>query len=215
MDSAALSILGVIWVHTWFGTPQFDWLQKIPVLHKGEFGVEVFFAISGFLITTLLLRERDRYHSISLKAFYIRRSLRIWPLYYAVLGLYVLLVIFTEHDPDRKRVFFVCLPSYLTYTYTWFGVWGRGPGAIFNFGWSLSTEEQFYVFWPFIVKFFRRPWAVIAMIAVIVVRVTTQFGGLNRILPPDSLAHHILMSIAVPICGADAPCPRFELATWI
>jgi peptidoglycan/LPS O-acetylase OafA/YrhL len=82
-------------------------------------------------------------------------------------------------------------------------VWslGQGPGAIFNFGWSLSTEEQFYVFWPFIVKFFRGRWAVITMIAVIAVRVTAQFGGLNRILPSDSMAHHIVMSIAVPICA--------------
>ena len=56
-----LSILGVVWFHTWFTTAYYPSLQKIPVLHLGEFGVHVFFGISGFLITTLLLRERERY----------------------------------------------------------------------------------------------------------------------------------------------------------
>ncbi len=197
-----MSIIGVVWYHTWYGTPQSDWLKHLPVLRSGDFGVEVFFTISGFLITTLLLRERDKRHSISLRDFYIRRSLRIWPLYYAVLGLYVVLVALTEHDIERKRVFFECLPSYLTYTYTWFGPWSMGrAGAIFNFAWSLSTEEQFYVFWPLMMRFFRRPWPVVAMIAVIAVRGVAQFGGLDPIFPSPSLAHRIIMSIAAPICA--------------
>src|SRR5262249_49399060 len=91
----AISILGVIWTHVWYvsGPTYYDALTKIPVLRNGAFGVSVFFGISGFLITALLLREKARQGQISLRDFYIRRTLRIWPLYYAVLALYVALVI--------------------------------------------------------------------------------------------------------------------------
>src|SRR5262245_38294354 len=77
----ALSILPVIWHHS--TTRLLD-----GVLGKGPLGVHLFFAISGFLITTLLLRERRATGAISMKNFYARRSLRIFPLYYAVLGIY-------------------------------------------------------------------------------------------------------------------------------
>lgn len=85
-----------------------------------DLGVSLFFAISGFLITTLLLRERDGRGDISLTGFYVRRSLRIFPLYYAVLGLYILLVFFTERDARVRSEFFHHLPAFLTYTSNWF-----------------------------------------------------------------------------------------------
>src|SRR5678816_1344035 len=75
----ALSIVPVIWHHS---TPR----QLEGVLGKGPLGVHLFFAISGFLITTLLLRERRATGAISIAGFYARRSLRIFPLYYAVLA---------------------------------------------------------------------------------------------------------------------------------
>jgi len=143
----AASILGVIWFHTWYGTTYFDALQRIPVLREGFFGVDVFFAISGFLITTLLLREREKDGKISLRDFYVRRGLRIWPLYYAMLGLYVVLVLLVEHHTDRGRAFFHFLPSYLTYTYTWFGPGSGQPGAIFNF--ALLASELSDLGWAF------------------------------------------------------------------
>ena len=197
----ALSILGVVWVHTWLGTPYYEWLRTVPILRNGAFGVDVFFTISGFLITTLLLRERDKYGTVSLRDFYIRRSLRIWPLYYAVLLLYVVLVSVFERGTDRGRVFFRCLPSYATYTYTWFAPWWSGePGAIFNFAWSLSTEEQFYVFWPVVIKLFRRTWPILVMALVVTLRVADGYGLLQHWLPAASLANRIVASIAVPIC---------------
>ena len=82
-----LSIVAVIWCHTggavWTG---------VPLLSRGHLGVELFFAISGFLITTLLLRERRQSGRIALGNFYVRRTLRIFPLYYTVLLVYTLIV---------------------------------------------------------------------------------------------------------------------------
>src|SRR5258707_15669949 len=79
----ALSIMGVVWFHCWWGTPYYTNLQEMPVLRQGEFGVHIFFAISGFLITTLLLRWPVKFFRDWLRDFYIHRALRNCPLYYA------------------------------------------------------------------------------------------------------------------------------------
>jgi peptidoglycan/LPS O-acetylase OafA/YrhL len=196
----AISILGVIWFHTWFGTPSYTRLESIPVLRMGWFGVDIFFTISGFLITTLLLRERERDGGISLRGFYVRRALRIWPLYYAVLGLYVAMVMLTERGTDRGRAFFHYLPAYLTYTYTWFGPRAGEVPPIFNFAWTLATEEQFYLFWPFVLQWLRRPWPAVTMIALAVVGLSARCVGLSHAAGAVMIANRLALSIAVPIC---------------
>src|SRR5215831_19037330 len=77
----ALAILGVIWHHSASALP--GW----PITARGFLGVDLFFVISGFLIVTLLLRERRRTATISLRKFYVRRFLRIFPPYYGLLAL--------------------------------------------------------------------------------------------------------------------------------
>jgi peptidoglycan/LPS O-acetylase OafA/YrhL len=73
----ALGIVAVIWLHAWWGTPYYTRLEGMPVLRQGFYGVQIFFVISGLLITTLLLREMARYGKISLEYFHVRRALRI------------------------------------------------------------------------------------------------------------------------------------------
>jgi peptidoglycan/LPS O-acetylase OafA/YrhL len=195
----ALSILGVIWFHSWWGTPYYSTLEKLPVLRLGEWGVYVFFAISGFLITTLLFREREQFGEISIRDFYIRRALRIWPLYYATIAIYVVIMLFFDHRAGRAPTFFHYLPGFLTYTYTWCITpnWPTGP---FNLAWTLATEEQFYVFWPPVLRFFRGAWASLVIIALAAFRLAAGYGWTSRILPPTSLSGRIVLSIAVPIC---------------
>ena len=106
----AVSIVAVVWHHA-AGHRQ-------GILGRGFLGVEHFFAISGFLITTLLLRERERTGTISLPSFYVRRTLRIFPLYYAVLALYVGLVALTAATTPAGAQFFANLPAFATYTST-------------------------------------------------------------------------------------------------
>src|SRR5450631_4176118 len=90
------SIVPVVWHHC---TP-----RPLPgLLGKGPAGVDLFFCISGFLITTLLLREKSRTGQIALHGFYVRRALRILPLYYAVLLSYVA---FAALLPRSARTFF-------------------------------------------------------------------------------------------------------------
>jgi len=124
--------------------------------YRGPLGVSFFFVISGFLITTLILRERDKYGFISLRDFYARRTLRIFPLYYAVLAFTTLFVICFEHPSPAKTQFFHNIPSFLTYTANWFVNVASDRRIIFGVAWSLSTEEQFYLIWPSVVSFSRR-----------------------------------------------------------
>jgi len=137
----ALSIVSVIFHHT-----AGESFGDSHLAHAGAEGVTLFFAISGFLITTLLLRERERRGAIDLPAFYVRRSLRIFPLYYAVLLLYVGVVYALERHTAPGQQFFRNLPFFATYTSNWFvPLEGR---VIFYFAWSLASEEQFYLVWP-------------------------------------------------------------------
>src|SRR5271165_2592790 len=126
----ALSIVAVIWLHSWWETPYYPQVEAMPVLRQGFYGVQVFFVVSGFLITTLLLREKERYGTISLRDFYIRRALRIWPLYYAVNALVF------ERGTQRAASFLHYLPSFATFTYTWF-ISENWPGGMFNLAWTL------------------------------------------------------------------------------
>jgi peptidoglycan/LPS O-acetylase OafA/YrhL len=139
----AFSVVAVIWTHV-------SGEHTIHLLTQGNRGVDLFFAISGFLITTLLLREHRRKGRISLRDFYIRRGLRIFPLYYAVLLLYCVLVFATLRGTAKGAEFWANLPAFATYTSNWFVTLGNSAdhGVTFYFAWSLATEEQFYLFWP-------------------------------------------------------------------
>ena len=140
-----LAILAVVWHHT---APRFGWL---PMSGRGFLGVDMFFVMSAFLIVTLLLRERDRTNAISLEKFYMRRVLRIFPLYYGIILLFIVLFGVVARSGDMAAPFFDALPYYLTYTSNFID-----ELTLFTVAWSLATEEQFYLFWPPIEKFLSR-----------------------------------------------------------
>jgi len=151
-----IAILAVIWHHTHGSGP------SIPILYRGFLGVDMFFALSGFLITTLLLRERDRTGDISLKQFYIRRVLRIFPLYYGVLALFTV-VFLIKPDGDMAKPFMAELPFLLTYTSDWIEI-----HTFMAVAWSLAAEQQFYTFYPPVEKYVRRTSAKIALVIGII-----------------------------------------------
>lgn len=138
----AFSILLVIFAHAQ-GTHGFpSWIPQAVADH-GSLGVQIFFVISGFLITSLLIGEQTATGSISLGLFYARRTLRIFPplyLYIAVLALATWIGIL--HVPPLK---FLLAATY-TMNYAPLSLW------VTNHLWSLSVEEQFYLVWPFLIK---------------------------------------------------------------
>ncbi|RJQ70152.1 acyltransferase [Pseudonocardiaceae bacterium YIM PH 21723] len=159
-----LSILAVIWHHCGGD------IADRPVLRTGHLGVALFFVISGFLITTLLLRERQDNGRISLPRFYARRSLRIFPLYYAVIALHVVLVLFLWRPSAYGEQFLQNLPFFLTYTSNWF----VSMGSALYLAWSLAAEEQFYLVWPTIERFLPGSWPVLIASALLIVSVAVS-----------------------------------------
>jgi len=181
-----LSIVPVIWHHS---TP-----YPLPgILGKGPAGVDLFFCISGFLITTLLLREKARTGRIALGAFYSRRALRILPLYYAMLLAYALFALWMPVTLPQRAHFFRTLPLYASFTANWFADFGVAHPILFSFAWSLCIEEQFYAFWPWIVRWCSARSALLVMCALIIVDWSAERSGL------PGYAGRIITSFAAPI----------------
>jgi peptidoglycan/LPS O-acetylase OafA/YrhL len=141
----ALAVLAVLVAHL---SPRSSTVFKIAkLIDLGGLGVRLFFVISGFLITGILLRsksyaERNRLPvTYSFRQFYVRRILRIFPLFYLVLSVAALLDIL----PVRQT--FAWNATYLTNFYIFLNGWN---GSI-NHLWTLAVEEQFYLVWPWII----------------------------------------------------------------
>jgi peptidoglycan/LPS O-acetylase OafA/YrhL len=118
-------------------------LASIPGMGLGATGVTLFFVLSGFLITRLLLDESRQYGNISLSAFYQRRMLRIFPAFYCFWTVHVLIYAAARKDihwPEVGSAFF-----YFSNYYA--GVFDP-PNMAMLFTWSLAAEEQFYLLWP-------------------------------------------------------------------
>jgi peptidoglycan/LPS O-acetylase OafA/YrhL len=140
----ALSVLLVVTVHLYDADRLWRWLD-------GGKGVTIFFLLSGYLITTLALREEGRRGAVSLAAFYVRRGLRIFPLYYFTLGLYCLLILGLGASPHLRPALEDALPWYLLYfqEVPFFGrMIAAGQDLPFFQSWSLGIEEKFYLLWP-------------------------------------------------------------------
>jgi peptidoglycan/LPS O-acetylase OafA/YrhL len=197
----ALSVAAVIWHHSGGGLVASEWAQH------GHHGVTLFFAISGFLITTLLLREKDRHGVIDLRAFYVRRALRIFPLYYAVLLIYVVLVFALERQSKVGQDFFSNLVYFVSYTSNWFvALDGR---VIFYYAWSLAAEEQFYLVWPPLMKRLGTRARALAVVLTVIVVMALLDVLLPRWLPVSSIAqtvldvvHNIPLAIIVGVAAA-------------
>jgi peptidoglycan/LPS O-acetylase OafA/YrhL len=187
-----LSIVPVIWHHS---TP-----APLPgLLGKGPAGVDLFFCISGFLITTLLVREKATTGTIALGNFYARRALRILPLYYAVLLSYVVFAWFLPASLPQRAHFFRTLPYYATFTANWFADFSVGHPILFLFAWSLCVEEQFYAFWPGLVRRLSAGSALLTMTAIVVADALAERGTFSCLLPSAGQAFRIVTSFAAPI----------------
>lgn len=173
------------------------------VLDRGPLGVDLFFAISGFLITSLLLHERDSLGAISLRRFWIRRSLRIFPLYYVVLALFIVHAVWFRARGAVRDDFLLNIPYYATYTSNWFIAGATDHPIVFAFAWSLATEEQFYLVWPLALKASaRRSLALVGPTAIMTALIVMDQGAERGwLVGPsfDPLALKMMRSFSTPI----------------
>lgn len=218
--------------------PQLDGIRAIAVLmvfvshwipwaYQGgfpwnNFGVDLFFVLSGFLITDILLQGRryldagqSLFHTV--RQFYVRRVLRIFPLYYAVLIIYALSAS-AAVDP--------LTPWLWTYTVNLFRVLvdSNWEGPISHL-WSLSVEEQFYLVWPWIILLTPRRFLVAVLLLSVAVGPTTKmllamydvperairFFTLSRL---DTLALGGLLAYAMNLNGLSATA-KGRVAAWL
>jgi peptidoglycan/LPS O-acetylase OafA/YrhL len=139
----------------------------------GFLGVDLFFVISGFLIVTLLIRERDRRGSVSLGKFYARRSLRIFPIYYLLIfAVFSLFLAISPWKPNGFQYYKWAFPVLLTYTQDLI----RVPLGNFNPCWTLAMEEQFYLLWPTIEKFAIRQLRWVILGGMLLLNSAVNFG---------------------------------------
>jgi peptidoglycan/LPS O-acetylase OafA/YrhL len=132
--------------------------HTVSFFRFGWMGVDLFFVLSGYLITDLLLESRENKNYF--RNFYMRRVLRIFPLYYLVLILFFTLSPFLFSQKDAGSTY-----SYYNENKAWFWTYfqnwllvtkGAPPVPFLAHFWSLAVEEQFYIFWPVLIFFFKK-----------------------------------------------------------
>ena len=166
---------------------------NIPFFFNGHLGVRMFFVISGFLITHLLIRERQKTGKISLRNFYIRRALRILPVYFSYLSVIALLQVFSVIHQEAITWFssLVFIVNFLPRT------------SISGHLWSLSVEEQFYLIWPFSFLWLMHKKRVIYLVLMVPFIVAISCNMLNIMkITPDIL--HPLFQHQSSLCNFDA-----------
>jgi peptidoglycan/LPS O-acetylase OafA/YrhL len=142
------------------------------VQHAGRLGVGLFFVLSGFLITYLLLDERGRFGNVDAKKFYLRRVFRIWPIYFLIFGLSFFVFPHLEllyfpgtnekllvHSTERLLLMALVLPNLAFVLYD-LPYWCAQT-------WSIGVEEQFYYLWPWLIKYPKRRIGIVLAFLVI------------------------------------------------
>jgi len=162
-----IAILLVVFYHNFGFVKQsfFGWL-----------GVDLFFVLSGFLITGILLKELDQPNF--LRNFYMRRVLRIFPLYYLTLFLFL----FVVAPLTKDRIVWDYYQEHQFYLWTYLQNWlyifhEPGQAQALNHYWSLAVEEQFYIFWPLVMLVLRKPKYLLVFISLLLLGVILfRFG---------------------------------------
>lgn len=223
-----LAFLSIFLHHGFFTTSEsilnsglYQLWEKIKA--PAGFGVPLFFVLSGFLITYLILEERKLSGRFHLGNFYMRRILRIWPLYYAVVFFgFVLfplirkflgLAPYTETADPLMYLLFLGNFDQIAH--------GLPYGAGLGVTWSLSVEEQFYIFWPLLLLLIsgRRTWVYISCIAVVtgaaVVKYLTGYPDTHTLVCMAYLGSGALLAAAVhhehPVLKGVHQLPKWAL----
>ena len=180
----------------YINTPGYLYL-KTHIFKSGDLGVSFFFVLSGFLITYLLLKEKDINGKINIKNFYLRRVLRIWPLYFLVV--FLCLIVFPHFNNMIPEWFPIEVDTsksnpwyYITFTGNFDYLANGIPRGMIGVLWSVSVEEQFYLFWPLIIALVPRKHLLKTFILIILGSIAFRFfcsnGGNAMIIKYHSLS---------------------------
>ncbi len=210
-----MAFLSVFFYHCIPGEPSFyeGWPHAIvsfigATVTAGEFGVPVFFVLSAYLITNLLLREKERTGRLDTRSFYIRRILRIWPLYYSFLAVASLLPFILRY----QSMPLIWIAGYSLLAGNWVQAFAAySPATLMAHPlWTVSIEEQFYLIWPLVVRKASRASiagiAIALLVAANLSRVLLAFSDLpsrfqvinqNTVSNLDPIALGVLLALAL------------------
>jgi peptidoglycan/LPS O-acetylase OafA/YrhL len=172
---------------------------KIPGFANGDIGVDIFFSLSGFLITSILISRSGPWSPINFRDFYRRRALRLLPAYFAVVAACVVVECFADYGGTFKGAAVSSL-----YLANWtIAATDTGLGTLGHM-WSLSIEEQFYVVWPVLLALLLRRlrWnatAVLAAVAALVLAAWLMIVGLVLVDAPARIASNATPTRAVEL----------------
>lgn len=198
----AVAIVAIVALHRW------------PLaLPGGWAGVDLFFVLSGFLITGLLQRELSDRGTIDVAGYIARRALRIVPALFAMLLVHSAYAWFARRDPHHDVTVAIMAMSFVTNWVRAFSSFAEGP---LGHTWSLSTEEQFYLLWPFLLMAMgvrhRARWTLALLLGVVCWRAALALGGADAERTYNGFDTHsdgILLGCLLAL----APLPR-GLSVW-
>jgi peptidoglycan/LPS O-acetylase OafA/YrhL len=177
----------------------------VAAKNAGAYGVDLFFVLSAYLITELLLREHANRGSFSISAFYVRRALRIWPLYFVFLALTVLVIPTILPDDAFGTAYIV---SFALFFGNWVCAANGLPFSVASPLWSISVEEQFYLAWPPLLRLVGinrlKPLAIALLVVALATRILLAGLGIehpavwcNTIARLDSIALGALLAVSL------------------
>ena len=214
-----IAVLEVMLYHAADLTPS---LHLAPIVRLGYTGVDLFFVLSGFLITGILVRCKDQPNYF--RNFYARRALRIWPIYYVLL--FFTFIVLPLTVPSLKAAIFGLSRPWQSFPFFVQNLFTNGQSVFdtVRVTWSLAIEEQFYLAWPIIVwlapRRILKAWAFSALLVSPFVRWSVMYGLIapiniytNTITRLDGLALGAILAIWIPesdtrvvkYCGLAAP----------
>jgi len=187
---------------------------------NGDLGVSFFFVLSGFLITYLLLKEKELSGKINIKNFYLRRVLRIWPLYFLIVAMCLLVFPMLENTLPKWFAIGVSTDEinkwfYLTFTGNFDYIYNGINNFMIGILWSVSIEEQFYLFWPLIVAFVPTKYLLKIFLLIILGSIAFRFFYAQG--NPMIIKYHSLSSISDLASGAVIAYLAFQkgVIEWI
>lgn len=177
----------------------------VHFLQNGPLGVSFFFVLSGFLITYLLLKEKELSGKINIRNFYLRRVLRIWPLYFLVVAMCLFVFPMLENRLPQWFTLDVSIDEinkwlYLTFTGNFDYIYNGINNVLIGILWSISVEEQFYLVWPLIIAFIPTKYLLKTFIVIILGSIAFRFfyAQGNAML----IKYHSLSSVSDLATGA-------------
>ncbi|GAB3978916.1 acyltransferase [Spirosoma terrae] len=214
-------------------TDTFTRTNDYPVVYQaGRLGVALFFVLSGFLITYLLLAEKQYAGRIHIGNFYVRRVLRIWPLYFWIVGLSFFVFphipalyipgvseFANDHFWSKLAFFGIVMPNIALALYH--------EMPLCSHTWSIGVEEQFYLIWPWLIGSLRprRTLLILASIAFVLAGIffwlrygpgsTAPEAGTSMLLVSDFLAHFRIGTMAIGGIGAYLVFKKHPILTFL